>query len=49
MLLNAIKYYDFVEITVTDYGAPLSRDLRLLSKYASTLVCIVLICDKYLC
>ena len=48
MSFNAIKYYVFYksEITVTDYGALLSRDLRLLSKYASTLVCVLLICDK---
>ena len=29
-----------------DYGTLLSRDLRLLSKYVSKLVCLVLICAK---
>ncbi|KAK2194019.1 hypothetical protein NP493_3g04027 [Ridgeia piscesae] len=40
------RAFFFKQITVSDYGALLSRDLRLLSKYASKLVCLVLICDK---
>ena len=45
MSFNAIKYYVFYK-SLTDYGALESFDLHLLSKYASKLVFLVLICDK---
>ena len=35
MSFKAITYYVFLSITVADYGALQSRDLCLLSKYAS--------------
>ena len=46
MSFNAITYYGVFLITLTDNGALESRDLRVVSKYVSKLVCLVLICDK---
>ena len=50
---HALNFPDFTDYLhmrdkykITDFGAQHSRDLRLLSKHASKLVCLVLVCDK---